>query len=278
MMIKVNLHTHTRYCDGENTAEEMILSAIDKGFDVLGFSGHSYTAFDESYCMSREDTVKYREEIAGLKKKYADRIAILCGVEQDIYSGMREPGYDYAIGSVHAVRKETPDGVKYLYVDWSPEVTAKAVDEVYKGDALAFAEDYFSEVGKVADVTGCDIIGHFDLITKFNEWEKLFDTKSERYVDAVDKALQRLLSRNVVFEINTGAISKNYRTTPYPSEDILKKICSWGGKVMINSDSHRTDTLDAAFGEAKSLARVCGFTELMVPDLRGENLWYSTRF
>ena len=276
--MKVNLHTHTVFCDGENTAEEMVLSAIDRGFDVLGFSGHSYTAFDESYCMSREDTCAYRTEIARLKKKYADRIEILCGIEQDIYSGMREPGYDYAIGSVHAVRKETPEGVKYLYVDWSAEDTARAVDEVYDGDALAFAEDYFAEVSRVYDVTGCDIIGHFDLITKFNEQTPIFDTKAPRYETAVDRALEVLLKKPVIFEINTGAISKNYRTTPYPSEDILKKISAGGGRIMINSDSHRTDTVDAAFDEAKALARVCGFTEVTVPDMRGEALWSSTRF
>ena len=276
--MKVNLHTHTVFCDGENTAEEMVLSAIDRGFDVLGFSGHSYTAFDESYCMSREDTCAYRTEIARLKKKYADRIEILCGIEQDIYSGMREPGYDYAIGSVHAVRKETPEGVKYLYVDWSAEDTAKAVDGVYGGDALAFADDYFAEVSRVYDVTGCDIIGHFDLITKFNEQEPIFDTKAPRYEAAVDRALGVLLKKPVIFEINTGAISKNYRTTPYPAEDILKKISAGGGRIMINSDSHRTDTIDAAFDEAKDLARACGFTELTVPDTRGEGLWCSTKF
>ena len=267
--MKVNLHTHTVFCDGENTAEEMVLSAIDKDFDVLGFSGHSYTAFDDSYCMSREGTRAYRNEIA---------IEILCGIEQDIYSGMREPGYDYAIGSVHAVRKETPEGVKYLYVDWSAEDTARAVDEVYDGDALAFAEDYFAEVSRVHDVTGCDIIGHFDLITKFNEQTPIFDTKAPRYEAAVDRALEALLKKPVIFEINTGAISKNYRTTPYPSEDILKKISAGGGRIMINSDSHRTDTIDTAFDEAKALARACGFTEVTVPDMRGEALWSSTRF
>ena len=40
-MIKENFHTHTQFCDGKSTAEEMLLSAIDKGFSALGFSGHS---------------------------------------------------------------------------------------------------------------------------------------------------------------------------------------------------------------------------------------------
>ena len=37
-MIKTNYHTHTSFCDGKSTAEQMILSAIDKKFDILGFS------------------------------------------------------------------------------------------------------------------------------------------------------------------------------------------------------------------------------------------------
>ena len=40
-MRKVNLHTHTLFCDGRDTPEDMVLSAIEKGFSVLGFSGHS---------------------------------------------------------------------------------------------------------------------------------------------------------------------------------------------------------------------------------------------
>ena len=45
--MKINLHSHTTFCDGKNSAEEMVVSAIDHGFDVFGFSGHSYTPFDE---------------------------------------------------------------------------------------------------------------------------------------------------------------------------------------------------------------------------------------
>ena len=41
--MKGNLHTHTTYCDGNNSPEEMVLDAISAGFNVLGFSGHSYT-------------------------------------------------------------------------------------------------------------------------------------------------------------------------------------------------------------------------------------------
>ena len=39
--IKCNYHTHTKYCDGKNTPDEMVQRAIELGFTHLGFSEHS---------------------------------------------------------------------------------------------------------------------------------------------------------------------------------------------------------------------------------------------
>ena len=64
MIPKANYHTHTKYCDGKNTVAEMTKAAFDKGFTHLGFSGHGYTDFDESYCMSRENIQNYLRDIA----------------------------------------------------------------------------------------------------------------------------------------------------------------------------------------------------------------------
>ena len=35
MIPKANYHTHTKYCDGKNTAAEMAKAAFDKGFTHL---------------------------------------------------------------------------------------------------------------------------------------------------------------------------------------------------------------------------------------------------
>ena len=64
--------------------------------------------------------------------------------------------------------------------------------------------------------TGADIIGHFDLVTKFNELGGYLDLSDPRYVRAWKAAVDALLSYDRPFEINTGAISRGYRTTPYP--------------------------------------------------------------
>ena len=86
-------HTHTTYSDGKDTPEEMVLSAIEKGLNEMGFSDHSYTFFDESYCIKKDRIAEYKSEIARLKAKYSDKIKILCGIEQDFYSAESvEPG------------------------------------------------------------------------------------------------------------------------------------------------------------------------------------------
>ncbi len=261
--MKINLHSHTTYCDGKNSAEEMVLAAIEKGFDVFGFSGHSYTPFDESYCMSIEATKAYKEEVSGLKEKYKKNIRILCGVEQDFYSDRSTCGYDYVIGSVHAFYNRKYD--KYIYADYDPQILIDSCEKYYGGDFLSLAEDYFEEESHVAEKTGCNIIGHFDLITKFNEQTKMFDESHPRYINAVDNALARLLKSNAVFEINTGAMAKGYRTSPYPSEAILRKINSGKGRVIISSDTHSADTVDYAFKDALRLAAICGFDTLSYP-------------
>ena len=110
-----DLHVHTTYCDGKNTPEEMVLSAIEKGLDTLGFSVHSYMDFDLSYCIQKERIEDYKNEINALKEKYRDKIEILCGVELDYLSVMDVSGFDYKIGSVHYVK--TCDGYEAVDLD-----------------------------------------------------------------------------------------------------------------------------------------------------------------
>lgn len=270
-MRKVNLHTHTCFCDGKNTPEEMVISAIEKGMDVLGFSGHSSSSFDGEGCIPDCDIPKYKAEINRLKEKYKDDILILCGIEQDYYATQPAKGFDYIIGSVHAFHKDGLDmsPASFVFVDYNISRLEHAIENFYHGDAVSLAEDYFEKVSHVVEVTKCDIIGHFDLITKFNEKERFFDENNPRYIAAVDKALGRLLKTKAIFEINTGAMAKNLRTVPYPSEAILKKINQGGGKIILSSDSHWTDTVDFAFAEARKLAKSCRFTSLVTVDEKG---------
>ncbi|MCR4719492.1 MAG: histidinol-phosphatase [Firmicutes bacterium] len=244
-MYLCDLHIHTNYCDGADTPEEIVLEAIQKGMSRIGFSAHSYTYFDESYCIKKDKIQAYKDEISQLKEKYNDKIEILCGIEQDFYSNERADGYDYVIGSVHYLKT----GDKFIPIDLSADCLTNAVRKYYNGDFYKIAEDYFSTVAKIKNA---QIIGHFDLITKFNEGFCLFDESDERYVNAYKNALDMLLKQDVIFEINTGAISRGFKNEPYPSRVILDYIRKNGGKTILSSDCHKKEALMINFDKYQS--------------------------
>lgn len=212
-MIKTSFHTHTTFCDGKNTAEEMVLAAIDKGFTELGFSAHSYVNYCTEYGLTCDNISAYKAEIMRLKDKYKDKIRICYGLDLDSFSDVDTSDFEYIIASVHGVEKNG----KVYEVDHSEQVFLQNIKDGWNGDVYAFAEDYFETVSKQKG----DIIGHIDLLTKFNEGDRLFSTKEKRYLDTAEKAVKKLCEHNSLFEINTGAIGRCYRTTPYPSEEIL---------------------------------------------------------
>ena len=254
-MILSDFHTHTTFCDGKDTPEEMVLAAIQKGMDTIGFSMHSFVEFDLDVYSDPSALYEYKKEIERLKEKYKDKIKILCGIEQDIYKGPLDEKFDYLIGSVHYAKI----GEEYIQLDLKKETLIDAVNRGFGGDFYAFAEWYYDMEAKVLEATGADIIGHLDLIRKFNENGDLFDEKHPRYVAAYTKAVKALVKYNKPFEINTGAISRGYRSTPYPCEDILRCIYENGGKVLLSSDSHRKETLCFEFEKWAELARDIGF-------------------
>lgn len=247
-------HNHTTFCDGKSTAEEMVLAAIAAGCEAIGFSGHCYTWFDETYCMSKAGTEAYKAEIHRLRDQYGDRISILCGVEQDYWSQEPTGDYDFIIGSVHYVKK---DGC-FLPVDNSKEELLKGVNDHYNGDILAFCEDYYRQVSDVQRRTGCTFVGHFDLVTKFNEDGSLFDMAHPRYVRAWEDAVKALCRQGAVFEMNTGAMAKDYRTTPYPAVPILEIIRDMGSKVILNADCHDAGLIQYVLEQAETIAKKVG--------------------
>lgn len=246
-----DLHTHTIYSDGKSTAEEMVLAALGKGLTEIGISDHSYTFFDESYCMRKDRIVAYKEEIAALREQYRGRISVLCGVEQDAYSAESTEGYDYAIGSAHYLRVE---GVCYPLDERAEDFEALCLGK-FGGDYYALAEAYFDLVSVFAERADVSIVGHFDLVAKYNEGGRLFDETHPRYLAAAKRAADKLLAAGKTFEINTGAIARGYRSAPYPAPALLDYVRSRGGSLMLASDAHTPDRIAFAFDRYKDLVK-----------------------
>lgn len=232
-------HTHTVFSDGKNTAEEMIKAAIDAHCAEIGFTDHSPMDFECCWCMKQERVTEYVETLMALREKYKDKIKVYIGIEQDYYSPAPDWKPDFVLGSVHYILK---DG-HYLEIDKSAETMRENVDKYYGGDVYAYCEDYYALVADIYNKTGCDIIGHFDLVTKFNEKDPTIDESHPRYVKAVNSALESLIKTPATFEVNTGAISRGYRTKPYPNEHIIMDLHARGEKFVFTSDTHSVGSI-----------------------------------
>ncbi len=233
-----DLHLHTNFCDGKNTPEEMVISAIEKGMDTIGLCHHGYTGFDKRYCIKKEREDEFISIARNLAEKYKDKIRVLCGVEQDVFSNENTDKFDYVIGSVHYLK----NGDVYTPIDENIDWLKDAVKNYYSGDYYAMCRDYYKNVSMWAEKK-CDIIGHFDLVTKFIEREPLFDPSCAEYLAAAKSAADALLPKGVPFEVNTGAISRGYRTSPYPAKPIYDYIKSKGGSFIPSSDAHSAENL-----------------------------------
>jgi len=233
----------------------MIKAAIQMGGYSIGFSEHSYVSFDEDYSMSIEDIPLYISEITALKEKYEGEIEVFLGIEMDYFTDKVPDGLEYVIGATHHVEI---DGL-YVTVDGAYSHLVHMNTEYFGGDYLAMAESYYTTISDVVDKTDADMIGHFDLIAKHNLDGKMFDEMHPRYVKAALNAMDQILEKCKIFEVNTGAMYRLGKKAPYPNEYLLKELQKRGGEVILASDSHNSKSLYYEFDEMLELVKYCGF-------------------
>lgn len=253
-MIPFNYHCHANFSDGKSSAEEMVLAAIESGSDSFGISEHYVSQKAASYSLKPENEETYKGEILRLREKYKDKINLFLGTEAD-YTSPVPKGYDYIIGSLHFFEL---DG-EFVDVDHTAEKQIDAANRYFGGDMIALAENYYETLAKLPEKFKFDIVGHFDLVTKFNEGGRLFDESDKRYIKAAENALCKLVPTGAVFEINTGAISRGYRTEAYPNDYFLGVIREMGGSLTYSSDAHSANHIFLGFDDAVKRAKKAGF-------------------
>lgn len=251
-----NFHTHTNFCDGKNTAEEMVLAAREKGFTALGLSGHGTTPEDLSYCV--KDMEGYISEVKRLQEKYKKDIHIYLGVEEDCWAPVDRSRFDYIIGSSHYL---WAGGERYD-ADCSVATLRTAI-AAFGGDKLALAEHYFDTFCRYLEWRRPDIIGHFDLLTKFDEGEEPIFLPDPAYMELARAYIRRAAKTGCVFEVNTGAMARGLRTTPYPCEELLYELKACGARLILSSDSHSAATVDFGFETVKAKLRDMGIVKLV---------------
>jgi len=101
------LHCHSDYSDGTATIEEMANAARERGWDYIGISDHSESAFYAGG-LKRDKLLRQHDEIDRLNSQM-NGFRILKGIEADIladgrldYDAAILGSFDYVIGSIHS--------------------------------------------------------------------------------------------------------------------------------------------------------------------------------
>lgn len=263
-----NFHCHTKYSDGHDSAENMVIAGTNKKMKIIGFSEHSPIPFFTEWNMKYENICNYIEEIDSLKRKYSNDIEIYKGLEIDYIENItgvqnwKHLNLDYTIGSIHFLKK-FPDG-EYFMSDFRKEQFQKGLVEIFENDKKKLVAYYYQQINDMIKICKPDIIGHFDVIEKFNKGKFFFDADEKWYKDFVNETLEIVKQNDCIIEINTRSYYKNLTESFYPNNWILNECKKMNIPVMINSDAHDAEDIDNGLNEALKLLLHIGFKTVRV--------------
>lgn len=219
-MIPMDMHLHTKYSDGKNTMEEMVLEAIKLGIKKIAFTDHVWK--------SSPWIETYLSEIKSLRKKYKGRIEIISGVEAkvidlegniDFDSNYRKK-IDYILASYHRIplgnnlyigRKEIKENPEIALKKWEQSIIRVLMNENVNG------------------------IAHLDAVFKRSGIEVPISIM-KRVLD-IAKKNNKIIEYNIKYDV--------------PNSEVLDYIKSNDILLSIGSDSHSVEELEA-FNKIKS--------------------------
>lgn len=198
--IRGDLHAHTTWTDGKNTAEEMIRAAIRMGYEYVAMTDHSRSEHVANG-MDEKRLVKYVAEVNKLKKKHAGKIRVLAGSEVSIladgkldYADKYLKELDWVVASVHSRFKQS-----------QKEMTARIL--------TAMGNEHVNALGHP---TG-----------------RLINAR-EPYNADVDKIIQAAKDNKVALEINAYPERLDLNSVH------IRTAVTAGAKLVINTDAHST--------------------------------------
>lgn len=241
-----DLHIHTSYCGhAKGSIEDMIESAIQRGFQEIGLSGHfPYPReFEEPVpnCVIPNDLFKdYVSEVERMRDQYQDRIITRFSVEVDYLgdyidaqrSMLNQLSLDYIFGSIHIIDR--------VPIDYQEEVLVEHLPDL--GGVQGMWEKYWERMASLIESGICDVIAHLDLPKKFNA-----ATPENIDFARIEYILDLIKTNGLVLEINTGGIDRTASQEPYPSFEILNLAAQKGIEITLGSDAHHPEEIGRHF-------------------------------
>lgn len=230
-MIDYCYHTHTYRCGHAiGKEEDYVISAINKGYKVIGFTDHVFLPhiIQQGMRGTYDELDDYIDTINNLKEKYKDQIEIHLGFEC-------EYGDKYK------------DYYKYLKEE-------KSIEYLICGQHLFFIEDnlvWLSRAGSKEDMlklyTKTIIKAMKSGLFTYIAHPDLFITFFEKIDPFVEKQIRKIClaaeKYQIPLEINLGMLRRDGRKPKpgkleYPNDEFFKIVSEYNIKCIIGIDAH----------------------------------------
>lgn len=246
--------------------ESFIRFAISEKFTSYGVSSHAPLPFSTAWTMEWDNMNDYLAEFRRVKEKYADQIEFYVGLEIDYLNEesnpsiacFRELPLDYRIGSVHLLYNDKDEVVD---VDTSPDVFRQIVDEHFCGDLDRVIRMYYSRQLRMIELGGFDILGHADKMHYNSACYRPGLLDEPWYEELIHDYFTQIARKGYLVEINSKAYHQ-YGTF-YPNERYFPLLKELGIRVLVNSDSHYPEKINAGRPEALTALKRAGFETVM---------------
>ncbi|WP_372752465.1 histidinol-phosphatase [Labilibaculum sp.] len=260
-------HTHSTFCDGKNSPEEMVVRAIELGLTAIGFSSHAPLPVKQSWSMPSEKLTNYVAEIKGLRKKFKAEIQIYLSLEIDYIPGLtnsfseftKVADLDYTIGSVHLVKADSD--TEFWFLDGPDTNYIHGIEVLFDGDAKKAVTAYYEQLIEMVETQKPDVIAHADKV-KMNSKGRFFSEKETWYLELVDRTIRAIKQNGSIVEINSRGIYKKKSTSFFPDHYFLEECQKNSIPVTISSDAHHVDELVAGFDLAEKRLKEFGFQSI----------------
>jgi len=271
--MKCNYHTHTHFCDGKENMRFFVEKAMELQFAHLGFSSHAPISKHYDFTLTEDEIPAYLEEIEHYKKQHP-QIEIFKGLECDYIPGMTQDfsyynnkfDLDYIIGGVHLVK--VPNSEEVWFIDGPKRETYDTgIARFFNHDIKKAVTCFWEQTFEMIETQEFDIIAHIDKIKMHNQ-DRFFKEDEEWYLKLVDYAIELIVKKQIIVEINSRGLYRMRCKSFYPSDYILEKLGKSKAKMVISSDAHKAEELALYYEEAKNKLRSFGINTLVILENR----------
>lgn len=254
-----------RHAKGDLDA--VVERAIAAGFTHYGLSEHCPRYRSEDLFPGEEDLGPdglvaafnaYTAHARKLRERIGDRLDLLVGFEterlppgdwESRMRGLREQVKpDYIVGSVHDV-----DGHA---IDFSPEKTREVAAAL--GGTEVMQTLYFDAVIDLVQALRPEVVGHIDLIRKFDGPQPAFSPRVRR---RIDDALEAVRAAGGVLDVNCATHRRGLGPV-YPLPEILARACQLEIGVTLGDDSHGAHDVGVGLDASMRAIANAGYREV----------------